>query len=221
MNKGQEEENLSKKETIETEKMGFWANLLEWLRVVIWALLIIVPVRTFLFQPFFVEGNSMEPNFRDGQYLIVKEWGYKKTKISLGDQKLFTVSGDKKIERGQVVVFRYPKNPKEFFIKRIIGLPGEKVEIKNGQVKIYNSENPKGIVLDESAYLPSLFQNKTDCEGSYCSFNLKKDEYVVLGDNRLYSSDSRAWGVLPREMLMGVVVLRAWPPESFHFFNTN
>ena len=198
------------------EKLGFWGNVLEWVKIVIWALVIIIPIRTFFFQPFFVEGNSMEPNFRDGQYLIVKEWGYKKTEVNLGGKKLFTVEGDKTLERGQVVVFRYPKDPKEFFIKRIIGLPKDKVEIKNGQVKIYNSENPNGFVLDESGYLPSSLP--TDCKGSYCLFNLKENEYVVMGDNRSHSSDSRAWGILPREMLVGVVAVRAWPPESAQIF---
>lgn len=212
-----QEEKEKIQEVVSEEKVGFWVSFLEWIRVVVWALVIIIPIRTFLFQPFFVEGNSMEPNFRDGQYLIVKEWDYKKTTVKIGKKELITVNGDKKLERGKVVVFRYPKKPEEFFIKRIIGLPGEKVEIKNGQVKIYNTENPTGMILDESSYLPNA-NSKTECQGSYCLFNLKEDQYVVLGDNRSHSSDSRAWGILPRDMLVGVVSFRAWPPETFQIF---
>lgn len=213
----QAEKKEKNQEINSEEKVSFWRSFLEWTRVVVWALVIIIPIRTFLFQPFFVEGSSMEPNFRDGQYLIVREWDYKKTTIKIGGKEFFTVNGDKKLERGEVIVFRYPRKPEEFFIKRIIGLPGEKVEIKNGQVKIYNSENPKGMILDESAYLPNA-NSKTECQGSYCLFNLKENEYVVLGDNRSHSSDSRAWGILPRDMLVGVISLRAWPPESFQVF---
>lgn len=211
-----EEERENKKDQ-PTEKVGFWANLLEWGKVIVWALVIIIPIRTFLFQPFFVEGNSMEPNFRDGQYLIIKELGYKKTTIGIGEKKLFTVAGNKEVQRGEVVVFRYPKKPEEFFIKRIVGLPGEKVEIKNGQIKIYNSQNPTGMILDETNYLPNA-QARTECQGSQCLFNLKENEYVVLGDNRSHSSDSRAWGILSKDMLIGAVALRAWPPESFQIF---
>lgn len=217
MEKEKIEEEPKEEKKDQAEKTGFWANLLEWTKVIIWALVIIIPIRTFLFQPFFVEGNSMEPSFRDGQYLIVKELGYKKTTIRLGSKEFFTVAGNKEVARGQVVVFRYPKKPEEFFIKRVVGLPGEKVEIKDGQIKIYNSDHPTGMILDETAYLPNA-QMKTECQGSQCLFNLKENEYVALGDNRSHSSDSRTWGILSKDLLVGAVVLRAWPPESFRTF---
>lgn len=197
----------------ESPKISYFFELV---KVIIWALIIIIPVRTFLFQPFFVQGASMEPNFYDGEYLIVNEWGYKKTTVSAKDKEIFTVDSRKEFSRGDVVVFRYPQNPKEFFIKRIIGLPGERVKIEKGQITIYNQSNPTGFILDETSYLPSI-SSKTDCR-EFCDFNLSENEYVVLGDNRSHSSDSRVWGVLPKEDVIGKVLLRAWPVNDFSIF---
>jgi signal peptidase I len=165
--------------------------LFETLKIVIIALVIVVPIRYFIFQPFFVKGASMEPNFDDGQYLIIDELSYH----------------FREPQRGEVIVFKYPYNPSQRYIKRIIGLPGETIEIKDGQVLI------NGQILDESNYLP---------EGTVTSglikTNLGEKEYFVLGDNRLASSDSRRWGVLPRENIIGRVYLRAWPFVSWAKF---
>lgn len=196
------------------EKLSPFSYFIELLKVVIWALIIIIPIRTFLFQPFFVQGASMEPSFHDKEYLIINELGYKETNIGIGDKTLFSVQSSKDLERGDVVVFRYPKNPNDFFIKRIIGLPGEKVEISENRVKIYNQENSAGFVLDEKDYLPSV-QN-TDCVN--CVFQLSEEEYFVLGDNRSHSSDSRTWGSLSKEYVIGKVFLRAWPISEFNIF---
>lgn len=164
----------------------FW----EIFKIVIIALVIVVPIRYFLFQPFFVKGQSMEPSFESGDYLIIDEISY----------RLRTP------ERGEVVVFKNPQNQNQRFIKRIVGLPGETVELKDGKVAI--TANFKKFILDESAYLPvhirtdpKLFRNIT----------LEKDEYFVLGDNRLNSSDSRIFGPLPRENIIGRVIFRPWP----------
>ena len=158
-------------------------------KIVIIALLIVMPIRYFIFQPFFVRGASMEPNFQNGNYLIVDEISYR-------------LSSPK---RGEVVVFKYPLNPSQRYIKRIIGLPGETVEVKDGKVNVYN---PNGVpqILDELNYLPesaATFGN--------AGFQLADSEYFVLGDNRAASSDSRSWGVLPRENIIGKVFLRVWP----------
>jgi signal peptidase I len=185
----------------QTEEYGFKGVIWEIVKMVFWVVVIIVPIRVFLIQPFFVQGASMEPNFEDKQYLIVNELGYKTTSVS----SLFTVKPFKELQRGDVVVFRYPKNPSVFYIKRIIGLPGEKIEISNDKVKIFNSENPNGFVLDEGKYLSASVTTAGEI-----NMNLN-NEYFVMGDNREYSSDSRSWGPVPADDVMGKVVLRAWP----------
>ncbi|PIP24148.1 MAG: signal peptidase I [Candidatus Nealsonbacteria bacterium CG02_land_8_20_14_3_00_37_10] len=158
-------------------------------KIVIIALLIVVPVRYFVFQPFFVKGQSMEPNFSDGDYLIVDEITYR-----------FRAP-----ERGEVVVFKYPDDPSQRYIKRIIGLPGEIIEIEQGKVVIYNNEG-EGIILDESNYLSSSASTSGDLR-----ITLNGNEYFVLGDNRAASADSRRWGPLPLENIIGRALIRAWP----------
>ncbi|MEK7598222.1 MAG: signal peptidase I [Patescibacteria group bacterium] len=188
---------------------GIGGFLLEIIKVVILAFVIIVPIRVFLFQPFFVQGASMEPNFENSNYLIVNELGYKKTSFSLDGKNIFTIAPYKKLQRGEVVVFKYPKNPSQFFIKRIIGLPGEKVEIKKGQILVYNQDNPEGKILDESAYLSKNVKTSTALDDFVIT--LRDNEYFVMGDNRMYSSDSRVWGPVPDADIMGKVIIRAWP----------
>jgi signal peptidase I len=155
------------------------------------ALLIVVPIRYYVFQPFIVKGQSMEPNFENGDYLIVDELSYHL----------------RAPQRGEVIVFKYPLDPSQRYIKRIIGLPGETVEIKDGKIDIYR-ENSEVKILDELTYLPSF----TQTEGNI-RITLNRNEYFVLGDNRLGMSsyDSRRWGSLPRENIIGRVVIRAWP----------
>jgi len=164
------------------------AFLWEIAKIVIIALIIVVPIRYFLFQPFFVKGQSMEPNFENGDYLLVDEISYR-----LGG-----------IERGDVIVFKYPNDPSQRYIKRVIGLPGETVQIENGKIAIFSEE--EGIYLDESEYLSSAVFTP----GSV-PITLAEDEYFVLGDNRSSSADSRLWGPLAKEYIVGRVFLRAWP----------
>jgi len=185
---------------------GVGAFIFEVVKIVALAFVIIAVVRIFLFQPFFVQGASMEPNFEDNQYLIVNELGYKENSFNIGNHNVLTVGPYKEPERQSVVVFRFPLDPSKYFIKRIIGLPGEKIEVRNGQVKIYNDENPDGSVLKEDGYLASSV--KTAGEQVV---TLKEDEYFVMGDNRSYSSDSRAWGPVKQKYIIGTVLLRAWP----------
>jgi len=164
------------------------AFIWEIIKIVIIALVIDVPIRYFLFQPFFVKGQSMEPNFENGDYLIVDEITYRL----------------KEPQRGEVVVFKYPNAPSQRYIKRVIGLPGETLEIKNGQVFIL--ENGEYQVLDETSYL----YGSTFTQGNL-KITLGSDEYFVMGDNRAASYDSRRWGSVPRENIIGRVYLRAWP----------
>lgn len=167
---------------------GFLVFIWEITKIVIFALVIVVPIRTFLFQPFFVRGQSMEPNFENGDYLIVDEISYR----------------FREPQRGEVVVFKYPGNLSQRYIKRIIGLPGETIEIKDNKVIIFNEKGSQ--ILDESGYLPS----ETLTPGEI-RITLAENEYFVLGDNRYASADSRRWGPLPREDIIGRVFLRAWP----------
>jgi signal peptidase I len=166
----------------------FW----EITKIVLIASAIVVPIRYFLFQPFFVKGQSMEPNYETGDYLIIDELSYRL----------------RNPERGEVIVLKYPNDPAQRYIKRLIGLPGETVQINNGQVTIYKVDSTIEI-LDESEYLASNVQtigNK--------NVTLGEDEYFVLGDNRLVSSDSRVWGIVPEKYIIGKVFLRAWPLDS-------
>ncbi|MDE2031277.1 MAG: signal peptidase I [Patescibacteria group bacterium] len=155
------------------------------------ALAIVVPIRMFIAQPFVVSGESMFPTFDNGQYLIVDEISY-------------SLYGP---HRGDVVVFHYPEDPSRFFIKRIIGLPNEKVEVKANSVTIYNNENPNGFALTENYVNEKPFTTTG-------TWTTGKDEYFVMGDNRNRSSDSRMWGLLPRKLMVGRVYLRLLPLKT-------
>jgi len=140
----------------------------------------------------------MEPNFYDHEYLIIDEISYRLNKP----------------QRGDIIVFRYIRNPKDFYIKRIIGLPGEKVELKDDGIHIYNENNPSGVILGEP-YLPdsvkTIALNKD-------SFSLKNDEYFVLGDNRFSSKDSRSFGPVNKSFIIGKVLVRGWPFTRINYF---
>ena len=187
----------------ETKKSRFNNEVAEFIwettKVVLISLVIILPIRYFLIQPFFVKGSSMVPNFHDKEYILVDKWTYR-----LG-----------RPDRGDVIIFKYPGNPQEYFIKRIIGLPGETVLVPgDNTVHIYNSQYPNGFILNESVYLPK--ENPTYCSGNttWCGkrVTLGPDEYFVMGDNREHSSDSRFFGPVNRsEFFSGLAWLRLWP----------
>ena len=189
--------------------------MLEIIKIVFLAFLIFAPIRFFLFQPFFVQGASMEPNFEDKEYLIIRELGYKKIALGKEGEEIFAIEPFKQLERGWPIVFHYPKKKEQYFIKRVIALPGEKIEIKDGEVIIYNDENPDGFVLDEREYLGSGVKTLGEI-----SFFLKKDEYFVMGDNRMFSSDSRSWGPISEDEIVGKVIFRAWPLDKIQVFNS-
>jgi len=169
--------------------------ILEIIQVVVIALLIIVPIRVFLIQPFYVKGASMEPNFYDHEYLIINEIGYR-----IGEP-----------DRGDIVVFKYPDDPEEYFIKRIIGLPNETVEITDGKIIIYNQAYPEGTILDEE-YLNDVYT------AGEKKVTLRHDEYYVLGDNRGSSLDSRIIGPVNEDYIIGKVWLRGWPIDKLKVF---
>lgn len=207
---------MSEKKPINNENekyYGVGSFVLEIIKVFLLALVIIVPIRVFLFQPFFVQGASMEPTFENNEYLIINEFGYKDTEVNINGHNIFSIDPFKNVERGTVIVFRYPKNPSQFFIKRVIGLPEEKIQIKENRTTIFNSENPDGLILDEHSYLSGSMKTEGDL-----MITLKKDEYFVMGDNRMFSSDSRSWGPVLKSDVIGKVLLRAWPLDKLSVF---
>ncbi len=178
-------------------KKSRWVYILELVKVAIVSMLIVIPVRYFLIQPFFVSGASMQPQFYNGEYLIIDEFTYRREEP----------------KRGDVVVFRYPKDPSQFYIKRIVGLPGETIGIKDGKPEIYNSKNPWGLVLDEP-YLREGEITRGDM-----NVKIEPGNFFVMGDNRQASSDSRIWGTVDEKYIIGKVWLRAWPPNRAKAFS--
>lgn len=179
----------------------FFIFVWEMLKIALISAAIIIPIRFFLIQPFFVKGASMEPNFHDREYLIIDEISYRFDEPA----------------RGQVIVFRYPRNPQEYFIKRIIGLPGEEVQIKDGAVTIYNDENPDGFTLSE----PYLSSDNITYNQDEDRVLVGDDEYYVLGDNRGASKDSRYFGAVNQSFVIGKVLFRGWPISKAQIFNKN
>lgn len=181
---------------------GTWGAMalfvFDFLKVFVIAVAIIIPVRWFLFQPFVVTGDSMRPNFQNGNYLIVDELTYR----------------FREPVRGEVLVLRFPNDPSQFFIKRIVGLPGERVFIENARVTIFNDQYAKGLLLDET-YLPS-----NNITYGTIDRKLGPNEYFVLGDNRLASSDSRVWGPLQRKDIVGRVLVRLFPVKELDFYTS-
>ncbi|MBT7552935.1 signal peptidase I [bacterium] len=169
----------------------FGLLVFEIVKVVLISLAIILPVRMFLIQPFYVEGASMEPNFYDKEYLIIDEISYRFNEPV----------------RGDVVVFRNPRDTRQYYIKRMIGLPGENVEIKSGVVFVDGEE------LTETEYIEDLSSK------SLAPMDLGEDEYFVLGDNRMVSQDSRSFGKLDEKYIIGKVWFRGWPIDRFSTFD--
>ncbi len=171
----------------QTAKEVIW----ETIRYAIVAAIIIIPLRTFVAQPFVVSGNSMFPTFHNNEYLIVNE----------------VAKYTNSYQRGDVVVFKYPNDTSKYFIKRIIGLPGDTVTIENGVVSITNKTQTTPLVLSE----PYVKEPKLDNS----VHTLSSDEFFAMGDNRAQSSDSRIWGPVPRKDMDGKVLLRLFPPTLF------
>lgn len=169
-----------------TKTKNFIKDFLELLRFTILVLIVVVPIRMFIAQPFIVNGQSMLPTFENGDYLIVDEISYRYSEP----------------ERGEVIVFRLPSNNDRFLIKRIIGLPTETVSITGSKITL-TKQNGEIIQLDEN-YLNGNFS-------SYGTWDLNENEYFVMGDNRNNSSDSRSWGLLQKDLIIGKTFLRLFP----------
>lgn len=192
------EENYSvPNETVGKRERGLLYKVsiffLELIKVALLAGITIGLVRYFLFKPFYVKGQSMEPNFYEKDYLIIDEISYRFNQP----------------KRGEIVVFKAPVG-KDYYLKRIIGLPGERVKIEDNKVIVYNKENPQGFLVEE-AYLTE------DTKGSI-NQTLGDDEYFLMGDNRDESYDSRRFGPVPEEDIVGKVWFRGWPFSRVSFF---
>jgi signal peptidase I len=169
----------------ERQEGSFFSELFKFALI---ALFIVLPFRIFIAQPFIVNGASMDPTFKSGDYLIVDQLSYR----------------FEEPPRGSVVVFKYPKDTTKYFIKRIIGLPGETLTIHGSEVTIKNAAHPEGFTLNE----PYVQFPKTDDD---MTITLSNTEYFVMGDNRIGSSDSRAWGPVDRSLIIGRPFLRLFP----------
>lgn len=154
--------------------------ILEIILTVVISLLIVLPIRFFITEPFYVKGAAMEPNLVDLDYILLNKM-------------------DKNYQRGEVVVFRYPKDERQYFIKRIIGLPNEKVIIKEGKVYIVTLQNPEGYLLAE----PYLLADNLTPDLGQAEFILGPEEYFVLGDSRQASLDSRKFGPVKKDLIIG------------------
>lgn len=181
--------------SVVSETTSTGTSMKDIVRIFLISLVIVLPIRYFIAQPFIVRGASMEPTFDNSEYLIIDELSY-----FLREPR-----------RGEVVVFKYPRNPSEYYIKRVIGLPGEEVVIQNGRVAIINRTHPTGFMLEEP-YLASDLETVPGVR-----MKLKDGEYFVMGDNRMRSSDSRFWGPVARTFIVGRVTFRAWPVQDFGF----
>lgn len=181
---------------------SFSSQALDFLETVVLAFIIFLLVDTFIAQPHIVRGSSMLNNFHNQERIFTESVSYR-----------FKEPG-----RGDIVVFRYPLAPSTEYIKRVIGLPGEKILLENGQVTILNKEHPSGFILKEN-YLKlqtKTLGKKEIREGVL--YEVPADRYAVLGDNRQESADSREWGTVPKRNIIGRVVLRYWPPTALGLF---
>src|ERR1039458_585221 len=169
-------------------RAGVW-NALSWVRDLAFSVLIAVVSIVFIYQPVKVEGTSMMPGLTDQERIFINKYTYK--------------LGAGSVEREDLVVFHYPYDPSQSYIKRIIGLPGDTIEIDNGTVYV------NGKKLDEP-YVPAEYRDHVPLKKE----SVPADKYFVLGDHRSSSNDSRVWGFVDRKEIYGKAVFVYWPPDK-------
>lgn len=167
--------------------INFYQKKWKILKIIVISFIIVFPIRYFILSPFTVNGSSMEPSFKNEDYLIADKISY----------------AFRNPKRGEIIIFTIP--PGKIFIKRIVGIPNETVQIKDGGIFIYNKKQGQWIKLSESYLLP---KTKTFPDSKIV---LDKNEYFVLGDNRKESADSRVFGAIPSKNIIGRVFIRLWP----------
>jgi signal peptidase I len=176
------------------EHSDVWRFGAELIRTALVVSILAIAIRTFAVQPFVVEGSSMFPRFETNDFLIVDKISYR-----------FHTP-----ERGDIIVFKYPYDLATNYVKRVIGLPGETVKIQDGKVIIINVAHPDGFTIDEP-YLSEGNTTTLSVTSATNQFVVPDGKYFVLGDNRRASSDSREWGFLPKEDIIGRVFVQAYP----------
>lgn len=169
--------------------------ILDFVKSGLLAIFLVALIRLYVAQPFIVSGQSMEPTFVENEYMIVDQVTYRVVREPA---------------RGDVVIFKYPKNPSVYYIKRIIGLPGETVEVRNTDVYVTS----KGTTFKLNEEYIEFNENPFGSE----KVTLKANEYFVLGDNRSVSADSRVWGVLPKENIVGMPAVTLYPLEKIGIY---
>lgn len=190
---------------VPSETKGFISALgiffLELIKIVLLAAVTIGFVRYFLFKPFYVKGKSMEPTFHENEYLIIDKITYRIRALEHKDE----------VHRGDVIVLVSPVDSKEHYLKRVVGLPNERITISDNKIIIYNTDFPQGMVLEEPyVHVPTA---------GAVTYTLKDDEYFVLGDNREQSFDSRRFGPIKRDAIVGRAWFRGWPFSRIMIFD--
>ncbi len=178
------------KEEDDSKRKLNWKEVLKEIFILIFIVGLVFIFRIYVAEPYLVNGLSMDPTFKSGNYLIVEKISKKA----------------KNPERNSVIVFKYPDNPSKNFIKRVIGLPGETVIVKDNSTTIINQENPNGFLLEQDYVVHKGTKDTT--------LKLGEDEYFVMGDNRQNSLDSRYWGGLKKEYILGIPVIQLMPAND-------
>ncbi|OGH83425.1 MAG: signal peptidase I [Candidatus Magasanikbacteria bacterium RIFOXYB1_FULL_40_15] len=193
------ERNEEKTDDADSAERSWLANaalfFLELVKIAVLAGITIGVVRYFIFKPFYVEGQSMDPTFHEKEYLIIDEITYR-----FNEPK-----------RGEVIVFRAPTVEKDYYLKRVIGLPGERVKVEDDKVIVYNNDNSTGVLLEE------IYLENVPTPGQ-TTITLGPDEYFVMGDNRKASFDSRRFGPIKKADIIGRAWLRGWPVDRITLF---
>lgn len=177
---------------------NIWLFFLDFLETIVVSLAIFAVVYIFLFQPHQVDGRSMEPNFHNGEYILTDKLSYR-----LHPPK-----------RGDVVVFHSPQDERSDFIKRIIGVPGDTILLRGGHVYLNGTKLEEKYVNDPGQVLPGRYIREGD------TISVAPGQYIVMGDNRLHSSDSREWGPVTFGGIVGRAFFRYWPIPDFGLVKT-
>ncbi|AXV42802.1 signal peptidase I [Staphylococcus warneri] len=179
-------------------------EIMEWVIAIVVALALVFLIGKFVGQPYTIKGDSMDPTLKDGERVVVNIMGYK-----IGD-----------VKKGNVIVFH--ANKKDDYVKRVIGVPGDKVQYKKDQLYINGKKQDEPYLnynekRKQVEYITGTFQVKDLANANSKSNVIPKDKYLVLGDNREVSKDSRSFGLIDKDQIVGKVSFRFWPLNEFKF----